>query len=87
MDSDLFMRQVKEKTMNAPKANLNASWMKEFDIFVPSIEEQNRIVSLLDKLDSLIKNISVDLPEEMAARRQQYDYYRDRLLSFKELET
>jgi type I restriction enzyme S subunit len=55
-------------------------------IAVPPIEEQRRIVTILDKFDALVNDLSVGLPAELAARRQQYEYYRDRLLTFKELE-
>ncbi|NLA65362.1 MAG: restriction endonuclease subunit S, partial [Leucobacter sp.] len=39
-----------------------------------------------DKFDALVNDLSVGLPAELAARRQQYEYYRDELLTFKELE-
>lgn len=53
-------------------------------IMVPiiSIEEQERIVSILDRFDSLCNNISSGLPAEIEARQKQYEYYRDKLLSF-----
>ena len=51
---------------------------------VPSSGEQDRIVSILDKFDTLINDLSIGLPAELAARRQQYEYYRDRLLTFEE---
>ena len=51
---------------------------------VPEREEQDRIVAILDKLDALVNDLSSGLPAEIAARRQQYAYYRDKLLTFKE---
>lgn len=51
---------------------------------LPAHSEQRRITSLLDKFDALVNDISIGLPAELAARRKQYDYYRDRLLAFKE---
>ncbi len=51
---------------------------------VPSIEEQHRIVGILDKIDALMGGLSAALPAERNARRRQYEYYRDRLLTFKE---
>ena len=51
---------------------------------IPPIEEQERIVSILDKFDALVNDISSGLPAEIKARRQQYEYYRDRLLTFRE---
>lgn len=51
---------------------------------VPPLDEQARIVAILDRFDALVNDLSVGLPAELAARRKQYEYYRDRLLSFKE---
>ncbi|MCT3964435.1 restriction endonuclease subunit S [Elizabethkingia anophelis] len=49
---------------------------------VPPVEEQERIVSILDKFDILINSISEDLPKEIELRQKQYEYYRDMLLTF-----
>jgi len=51
---------------------------------IPPLEEQARIVAILDAFDALVNDLSVGLPAELAARRKQYEYYRDRLLTFKE---
>ena len=53
---------------------------------MPSDEEQARIVAILDKFDALVNDLSSGLPAEIKARRQQYEHYRDKLLSFAELE-
>lgn len=57
----------------------------DLKIKLPSIEEQNRIVDFLDKLERLIIDITDGLPAEIGARQKQYEYYRDKLLTFKEL--
>ena len=49
---------------------------------VPSLEEQQRIVDILDRFDALTASLSEGLPAELAARRSQYEYYRDQLLTF-----
>ena len=54
-------------------------------IAVPSIEEQKRVVSILDRFDAICNDLTSGLPAEIEARQKQYEYYRDRLLSFKEL--
>ncbi len=62
---------------------------KEFESYripIPPIAEQERIVAILDKFDALVNDISVGLPAEISARRKQYEYYRDQLLTFKPLE-
>ena len=53
-------------------------------ICVPPIETQIAIADLLDRFDALVNDISLGLPAEIAARRAQYEHYRDRLLSFPE---
>lgn len=61
--------------------------VKEFESFeipIPPLEEQERIVAILDKFDALVNDLSSGLPAEIKARRQQYEHYRDRLLTFKE---
>ncbi|MCK9266617.1 restriction endonuclease subunit S [bacterium] len=63
-------------------------WISKYSkikIPVPPISEQERIVSILDKFDSLVNSISEGLPAEIDARRKQYEYYRDSLLTFKPL--
>lgn len=64
--------------------NLNADIVKSTLVPVPSIEEQARIVSILDKFDTLVNDLTSGIPAEISARRQQYEHYRDRLLSFRE---
>ena len=68
------------------QSNLNARKVKEFPIPVPALDEQARIVQILDVFDALVNDLSIGLPAELAARRKQYEYYRDKLLTFKELE-
>ncbi len=63
---------------------LNQEKIIKFKIPIPPIKEQERIVSILDRFDKLCNDISEGLPAEIEARRKQYEYYRDKLLSFKE---
>lgn len=51
---------------------------------LPDLSVQRRIADLLDGFDALVSDITSDLPAEIAARRAQYEHYRDRLLSFPE---
>ena len=53
-------------------------------IAVPSIEEQKRVVSILDRFDAICNDLTSGLPAEIEARQKQYEYYRDKLLTFKE---
>ena len=67
------------------QTNINAQTVRNFKIPVPPISEQKRIVSILDKFDDLVNDISAGLPAEINARRKQYEYYRAKLLAFQEL--
>jgi type I restriction enzyme S subunit len=49
---------------------------------LPSLEEQERIVSTLDRFDTLCNDLTSGLPAEIEARQKQYEYYRDKLLTF-----
>lgn len=64
---------------------LNKSNLQRLMVPLPSREEQKRVVEVLDRFDALVSDISIGLPAELAARRKQYEHYRDRLLTFKEL--
>jgi len=66
------------------QTHLKESQIIGISVPVPPLVEQNRIVSILDRFDDLVNDISIGLPAELAARRKQYEYYRDRLLTFKE---
>lgn len=58
--------------------------LNQLVVDVPSFKEQLRIGSVLDKFDALVNDLSIGLPAELAARRKQYEYYRDKLLTFEE---
>lgn len=71
-----------------PNRGYNRHWsiVKEMEIPVPNLDIQNEIVEVLDKFEALVNDINIGLPAELAARRKQYEHYRDKLLTFKELE-
>ena len=60
--------------------------LKKPIVKIPELKEQQRIVNILDRFDKLCNDISEGLPAEIEARQKQYEYYRDKLLTFKELE-
>ncbi|MDU5951975.1 MAG: restriction endonuclease subunit S [Clostridiales bacterium] len=64
---------------------LNQKNLNKINIPLPSLAEQERIVDILDRFDSLCNSISEGLPAEIEARQKQYEFYRDKLLSFKQL--
>ena len=78
---------IAEKAKYVARTKVNTLLMDGFSkirIPVPPTEEQERIVSILDKFDALVNDLGSGLPAEIKARRQQYEHYRDRLLDFRE---
>ena len=63
---------------------MSSSDIKQACIYVPSLDEQIRIANILDRLYKLCNDLTEGLPAEIAARQKQYEYYRDKLLTFKE---
>ena len=59
--------------------------LNSFPVPIPSMNVQKRIVAILDRFDALCNDLTSGLPAEIAARQKQYEYYRDKLLTFKEL--
>lgn len=68
-------------------ASVDMASFSKFIFTIPSLEKQKEIADTLDRFDKLCNDISIGLPAEIAARQKQYEYYRDKLLSFKELQT
>ena len=74
--------QMKRYVKNGKISSLPASGLAEALIPIPSLEEQEKIASILDRFDALTNDLSAGLPAEIEKRRQQYEYYRDKLLTF-----
>jgi type I restriction enzyme S subunit len=62
--------------------HVRASDFEIYSVPILPMKEQNRIVSILDKFDALVNDISIGLPAEIEARKKQYEYYRNQLLTF-----
>jgi len=75
-------KKLKKITTGGTVKHILASKMKQFVIPVPPIQKQHKIVELLDRFDTLVNDITAGLPAEIEARRKQYEYYRDQLLTF-----
>ena len=67
--------------------NLSLEKIKPISISIPPLINQEKIVNVLDQFDTLVNDITIGLPAEIAARRQQYEYYRNQLLTFKPYES
>ena len=67
------------------RGDLNSTRILSLQIDLPALEEQKRIVSILDRFDTICNDLTSGLPAEIEARQKQYEYYRDKLLTFKEV--
>lgn len=80
----LIVANLSQYATKSAQPGLSVRRVAEVEIPVPRLSEQYRIADLLDGFDALVNDITSGLPAEIAARRAQYEHYRDRLLSFPE---
>ena len=85
METEAFHSQKTRHVASAKIKRLSSSALASILMPVPPMEEQLRVVETLDKFNALVNDLSVGLPAELAARRKQYEYYRDKLLTFDEI--
>ena len=81
--TEQFQKQKRKFITGAKVRRVNATDLAKIKIPIPPLSEQQRIVSILDKFDTLTSSISEGLPKEIELRRKQYEYYREQLLSFR----
>ena len=79
-----FARYKRSRVTGTKVIRLHQSQLEQFEIPIPSLAEQARIVNILDKFETLVSDLVQGLPAEIAAVQEQYEYYRDKLLSFPE---
>lgn len=77
-----FLKYKKTKVVGVKVIDIPQKALESFCIPVPPLEEQERIVSILDKFDTLTTSLTEGLPKEIELRQKQYEYYRNMLLSF-----
>ena len=86
LNSNEIQQEMKKKaSFGGAVQNLNADIVRELELPIPSLEKQSDIVAVLDRFDTLCNDLTTGLPAEIEARQKQYEYYRDKLLTFKEL--
>lgn len=85
LSSDAFFTYNTQYSKGAKMPRGDKSAIMNYPIPIPPIAEQERIVLILDKFDKLVNDITEGLPAEIAARRQQYEHYRAKLLDFKNI--
>jgi len=80
--STMFSAQKKRLAHGTKVIEVTPNALNDVVIPLPSLGEQERIVGILDRFDTLCNDLSIGLPAEIEARQKQYEYYRDRLLNF-----
>lgn len=86
LSSNHYQQMMRQKaSFGGAVQNLNADIVRALELPVLDISEQKNIVSILDRLDAFCNDITSGLPAEIEARQKQYEYYRDKLLTFKQL--
>ena len=85
LNSGEIQREMKHRaSFGGAVQNLNADSIRDLELPIPSIQEQVRIASILDRFDALCNDLTSGLPAEIEARKKQYEYYRDKLLTFQQ---
>lgn len=84
--SEMFYKQKKRLAHGTKVIEVTPKALNDIIIPLPSLQEQERIVSILDCFDTFCNNLTNGLPAEIEARQKQYEYFRDKLLTFKPLE-
>ena len=77
-----FYSYITKNAYTSSVTSIRKPMLLNFPIPIPSLEEQRRIVSILDKFETLVNDLTEGLPAEIAAVQEQYEYYRNKLLSF-----
>jgi len=81
--SKSFPDYVDKKKTAGAIPHISLKDINSFPIPLPPLSEQRRIVAILDRFEALTNDLQAGLPAELMARRQQYEYYREKLLTFK----
>lgn len=80
--SELYWKQANNLVSKAGQPQFNANSLKNVKIPVPSLEIQSRIVQVLDNFDTVCNDLNIGLPKEIELRQKQYEYFREKLLTF-----
>lgn len=84
LQSEPIQKMVHAKASHGSQPNLSMRALEQFDVMIPPLDVQNRIVEVLDNFDKVCNDLHIGLPAEIEARKKQYEFYRDSLLTFLE---
>lgn len=76
-------KQIVKTASGVTRFNVSKKMMSDVELPIPPLKEQKRIVSILDRFEALTTDLQSSLPAEIGASRKQYEYYREKLLTFK----
>ena len=79
-----FLPYIQKTMFQGSVASIRRPMLNAFPVPVPSLDIQNRIVNVLDNFEKICSDLNIGLPAEIEARQKQYEYYRDKLLTFAE---
>ena len=79
-----FLPYIQKTMFQGSVASIRRPMLNAFPVPVPSLDVQNRIVNVLDNFEKICSDLNIGLPAEIEARQKQYEYYRDKLLTFAE---
>ena len=82
--SNQYWRQAEKLVSKGGQQQFNTNAVERVVVPVPPLDVQNRIVEVLDNFEKICSDLNIGLPAEMEARQKQYEYYRDKLLTFAE---
>ena len=84
MNGTAFHRQADLAAKGAAQKTIGLASLAKMTVPVPPLDVQNRIVNVLDNFEKICSDLNIGLPAEIEARQKQYEYYRDKLLTFAE---
>lgn len=82
LQSKMVQQQVVAKASHGSQPNLSMRALEQFDVVIPPLDIQLRLANVLDNFDAICTDLNIGLPAEIEARQKQYEYYRDKLLTF-----
>ena len=82
LQSKMVQQQVVAKASHGSQPNLSMRALEQFDVVIPPLDIQLRLANVLDNFDAICTDLNIGLPAEIEARKKQYEFYRDQLLTF-----